>query len=92
VTTEPRIDVQDIDHLGIIAGIIDDIGIVEIIDQELGTDIRDFGLSEGLIVSTFLLTATGSLLHKDRQTKTYFAVHWCIFSQILFFVLGTSRN
>lgn len=31
----PNIDVQDIDHLGIIAGIIDEIGIVEIIDQEL---------------------------------------------------------
>jgi hypothetical protein len=26
-----KIDVQDIDHLGIIAAIIDDIGIVEII-------------------------------------------------------------
>ena len=32
-----EIDVQDIDHLGIIAGIIDEIGIVEIIDQLLGT-------------------------------------------------------
>jgi len=31
----PEIDVQDIDHLGIIAGIVDDIGIVEIIDREL---------------------------------------------------------
>jgi hypothetical protein len=35
--TEIRIDVEDIDHLGIIAGIIDDIGIVEIIDKEIGT-------------------------------------------------------
>ena len=34
---EIQIDVQDIDHLGIIAGIIDEIGIVEIIDKELGT-------------------------------------------------------
>jgi hypothetical protein len=33
---EIQIDVQDIDHLGIIAGIIDEIGIVEIIDKELG--------------------------------------------------------
>jgi hypothetical protein len=30
---EISIDVQDIDHLGIIAGIIDDIGIVEIIGE-----------------------------------------------------------
>ena len=32
-----EIDVQDIDHLGIIAGIVDEIGIVEIIDRLLGT-------------------------------------------------------
>ena len=30
--TELQVDVKDIDHLGIIAGIIDEIGIVEIID------------------------------------------------------------
>jgi hypothetical protein len=34
---ETQIDVQNIDHLAIIAGIIDEIGIVEIIDKELGT-------------------------------------------------------
>jgi hypothetical protein len=37
MTRDIEIEVQDIDHLGLIAGIIDDIGIVEIIDQELGT-------------------------------------------------------
>ena len=36
MSLESQIDVQDLDHLGIIAGIIDDIGIVEIIDRELG--------------------------------------------------------
>ena len=30
---ENQINVQDLDHLGIIAGIVDDIGIVEIIDR-----------------------------------------------------------
>ncbi|MBD2281010.1 MAG: DUF4277 domain-containing protein [Dolichospermum sp. DEX189] len=35
--TELQVDVKDIDHLGIIAGIIDEIGIVKIIDQEIGT-------------------------------------------------------
>lgn len=29
----PNIEVEDIDHLGIIAGIVDDIGIVEILNQ-----------------------------------------------------------
>ena len=35
MSLESQIDVQDLDHLGIIAGIVDDIGIVEIIDREL---------------------------------------------------------
>ncbi|MCX5980547.1 MAG: DUF4277 domain-containing protein [Nostocales cyanobacterium LacPavin_0920_SED1_MAG_38_18] len=35
--TELQVDVKDIDYLGIIAGIIDEIGIVKIIDQEIGT-------------------------------------------------------
>ncbi len=33
----PRIDVQDIDHLGIVAGLVDEIGLVEEIDRKLGT-------------------------------------------------------
>jgi hypothetical protein len=39
--TEVQIDVQDLDHLGIIAGIVDEIGIVEIINKEIGTDERE---------------------------------------------------
>ena len=31
-----EIDVQDIDHLGLIAGIVDEIGIVKIINRLLG--------------------------------------------------------
>jgi hypothetical protein len=33
----PQIEVQNIDHLGIVAGIIDEIGLVEEIDHLLGT-------------------------------------------------------
>ena len=32
----PRIEVQIIDHLGIVAGIVDKIGLVEEIDRRLG--------------------------------------------------------
>ena len=39
--TEVQIDVQELDHLGIIAGIVDEIGIVEVINQEIGTDLRE---------------------------------------------------
>ena len=35
-----EIEVKNIDHLGIIAGLIDKIGIVEIMDREIGIDKR----------------------------------------------------
>ena len=52
--TEVQIDVQDIDHLGIIAGIVDEIGIVEIIDQEIGTDPRE-KVSAGQVVKAMII-------------------------------------
>jgi hypothetical protein len=32
------IQIKNIDHLGIVAGIIDEIGIVEVINEKLGID------------------------------------------------------
>lgn len=34
------IEIKNIDHLGIVAGIIDEIGIVEVINERLGVDQR----------------------------------------------------
>jgi len=34
---QPHIEVQDIDHLGIVAGIIDEMGLAEEIDRRVGT-------------------------------------------------------
>jgi transposase len=56
----PQIDVQDIDHLGIIAGIVDDIGIVEIIDQELGSHPQE-KVSAGQVVKAMILNCMGFL-------------------------------
>ena len=33
-----EITVENLDHLGIVAGLIDEIGIVEVINQKLGID------------------------------------------------------
>ena len=33
-----EITVENLDHLGIVAGLIDEIGIVEVINQKLGVD------------------------------------------------------
>ncbi len=32
-----NLNIKDLDHLGIVAGIIDEMGLVEIIDEEVGT-------------------------------------------------------
>jgi transposase len=55
-----KIDVQDMDHLGIIAAIIDDIGIVEIIDRELGSHPQE-KVSAGQAVKAMILNCMGFL-------------------------------
>jgi transposase len=58
--TEVQIDVQDLDHLGIIAGIVDEIGIVEIINKEIGTDERE-KVSAGQVVKAMIVNCMGFL-------------------------------
>ena len=53
-----NIEVQTINHLGIIAGIIDEIGIVEIINEQLGVKPQE-KLNSGLIVKSVILNAMG---------------------------------
>ncbi len=55
-----EIDVQDIDHLGIIAGIVDEIGIVEIINRLLGTHPLE-EVSAGHVVKALILNCLGFL-------------------------------
>lgn len=57
---QSEVDVQDIDHLGIIAGIIDDIGILEIIDRELGNHPQE-KVSGGQVVKAMILNCMGFL-------------------------------
>ena len=77
--TEVQIDVQDLDHLGIIAGIVDEIGIVEVIDslaerlllrqrlrqrqREIGTDLRE-KVSAGQIVKAMIINCMGFLTRR----------------------------
>ncbi|NES17987.1 MAG: IS1634 family transposase [Symploca sp. SIO3E6] len=55
-----EIDVQDIDHLGIIAGIVDEIGMVEIINDLLGTHPQE-QVSAGHVVKALILNCLGFL-------------------------------
>ena len=56
----PRIEVQDIDHPEIVAGIVDEIGLVEEIDRELGTHPQEH-VSPGRAVKAMILTGLGFL-------------------------------
>jgi transposase len=50
--------VQNVNHLGIVAGLIDEIGIVAYINEKLGTDPRE-KVSAGIIVKAMLLNGLG---------------------------------
>jgi transposase len=70
--TEVQIEVEDIDHLGIIAGIIDEIGIVEIIDKEIGTDVRE-KISAGKVVKAMIINCMGFLTAPLYLFSEFFA-------------------
>ena len=53
-----NLEIRTINHLGIIAGIIDEIGIVEIINEQLGTDTREI-VSPGIIIKAIIINGLG---------------------------------
>ncbi len=53
-----EIKIQNIDHLGIVAGLIDEIKIVKIINEKLGTDSRE-EVTSGQVVKALILNALG---------------------------------
>jgi len=55
-TSETKI--KNIDHLGIVAGLIDEIGVVDIINSKLGIDVRE-KISSGILVKAILLNGLG---------------------------------
>ena len=56
--TNSEIKVQDIDHLGIVAGIVDEMGLVEQINQLLGTHPQE-NISPGQAVKAMILNGLG---------------------------------
>lgn len=53
-----QIEIKNIDHLGIVAGLIDEIGIVEIINNKLGIEPRE-KISAGTVVKAIILNGLG---------------------------------
>ncbi|UXE60496.1 MAG: DUF4277 domain-containing protein [Woronichinia naegeliana WA131] len=53
-----NLNIKDLDHLGLVAGIIDEMGLVEIINEEVGTHPQK-KLSVGTIVKAMILNCLG---------------------------------
>ena len=53
-----QIQVQDLDHLGIVAGIVDQMGLVELVDQAIGTHPQQV-VSPGQAVKAMILNGLG---------------------------------
>ena len=58
MSNSDEIIIKNIDHLGIVAGIIDEIGIVEIINKKLGIDPRE-KITSGQVVKALILNGLG---------------------------------
>lgn len=55
----PDYAVQDIDHLGLVAGMVDELGLVELIDALVPQDHSQRSLSVGLLVKAMILNGLG---------------------------------
>jgi len=53
-----EIESYDLKHLGIVAGIIDDIGLVEMINEELGTHVQE-NITSGQVVKAMIVNGLG---------------------------------
>ena len=60
-----EIEIKNLDHLGIVAGIIDEIGIVEKVNELLGTDSRE-KINCGEVVKAIILNGLGFVALNQR--------------------------
>jgi transposase len=56
--TQQHLTVKNLDHLGIVAGIVDELGVVEVVNQYLGQDPRE-QISAGVAVKAMILNGLG---------------------------------
>ena len=53
-----EIQVKNLDHLGLVAGIVDELGIVEIVNEQLGIQPGEI-VSAGVVVKAIILNGLG---------------------------------
>jgi transposase len=71
-----EIEIQNIDHLGIVAGIIDSIGIVEIINEIIGVE-KGEKVSAGQVVKAMIINGLGFVSKPLYMFPEYFETIAC---------------
>ena len=71
-----EIEIQNIDHLGIVAGIIDSIGIVEIINELIGVE-KDEKVNAGQVVKAMIINGLGFVSKPLYLFPEYFETIAC---------------
>ena len=71
-----EIEIENIDHLGIVAGIIDSIGIVEIINELIGVE-KDEKVNAGQVVKAMIINGLGFVSKPLYMFPKYFETIAC---------------
>ena len=71
-----EIEIENIDHLGIVAGIIDSIGIVEIINELIGIE-KDEKVNAGQVVKAMIINGLGFVSKPLYMFPKYFETIAC---------------
>jgi len=71
-----EIEIQNIDHLGIVAGIIDSIGLVEIINEIIGVE-KEEKVSPGQVVKAMIINGLGFVSKPLYMFPQYFETIAC---------------
>ena len=64
-------DVKRIDHLGIVAGMIKDLGVIEVVDDRLGRDKQEI-ISSGEVIAGMILNGLGFVSRPLMLTPQFF--------------------
>lgn len=70
--TAPTYTVQDMDHLGLVAGMVDELGLVERIDSLIPQDFEQRTLSIGVVVKAMILNGLGFVQRALYLTPHFF--------------------
>ena len=71
-----EIEIQNIDHLGIVAEIIDSIGLVEIINEIIGVE-KDEKVNVGQVVKAMIINGLGFVSKPLYMFPKYFETIAC---------------